>query len=256
MGAAVEMSGGSTANTIAGLASLGGRSGFIGRVRDDQLGAVFVHDLQATGVAHRLTPAPDGPPTGRCLILVTPDAQRTMRTYLGASALLGPDDIDADLVASAAVTFLEGYLFDTPDNRKAYRRASEVAAAAGRRVAVSFSDVFCVERHRDEWLSLLIDHIDVVFANEAEITALYERDDVEACIDEIRGHVEIAVVTRGEHGAAVATANDTITVPAHPVAARCRHDWRRRPVRSGLPLRADARSRPRAVRPARFARSR
>jgi sugar/nucleoside kinase (ribokinase family) len=217
MGAAVEMSGGSTANAIAGLANLGGRGGFIGRVRDDQLGAVFAHDLRAIGVAYRGSPATDGPPTGRCLILVTPDAQRTMRTYLGASALLGPDDIDADLVASAAITFLEGFLFDTPENRKAYRRASQVARGAGRRVAISFSDVFCVERHRDEWLSLLIDHVDVVFANEAEITALYERDDVESCIDEIREQVEVAVVTRGEHGAIVATADDTIAVPAHPV---------------------------------------
>jgi sugar/nucleoside kinase (ribokinase family) len=217
MGAAIEMSGGSAANTVAGVASLGGRAGFIGRVRDDQLGGVFAHDMRAIGATYRATPATDGPPTGRCLILVTPDAQRTMNTFLGASSLLGRSDIDTDLVASASITFLEGYLFDTEENRAAYRRASEVARGAGRRVSVTLSDVFCVERHRDEWLSLLAEHIDVVFANEAEITALYEDDDLDRCIDRIRDQVEVAVVTRSERGAVVASGAHTVAVPAHPV---------------------------------------
>jgi sugar/nucleoside kinase (ribokinase family) len=219
MDAGLESSGGSVANTIAGIAGLGGRAGFIGRIRDDQLGAVFAHDLGALGVTFTATPATDGPSTGRCLILVSPDAERTMNTYLGASGLLGPDDvdIDADLVASAAITYLEGYLFDSPANREAYRRASEIARAAGRRVGVTLSDVFCVERHRDEWLSLVVDHVDVLFGNEAELRALYQLDDFDACVDAVREHVDIAAITRSEHGSVVATPGETIAVPAYPI---------------------------------------
>lgn len=220
MGPAVEISGGSAANTATGVAGLGGTSGFIGRVRDDQLGAVFGHDLRAAGVTFRAEPATDGPSTGRCLIVVTPDAQRTMNTYLGASALLGPDDVDEALVASAAVTYLEGYLFDSPANREAYRLASTVAREAGRRVAVTLSDVFCVERHRDEWLSLLVDHVDVLFANEAEVLALYETDDFSTAVERVRGHVPIACLTRSEKGSViVADDGSVVEVPAHPVPA-------------------------------------
>ena len=217
MGPAVEMSGGSAANTAAGVAGLGGRAAFIGRVADDQLGAVFGHDLRAVGVTFRAVPATDGPPTGRCLILVTPDAERTLNTFLGASALLGPDDIDAEVVEASAVTYLEGYLFDTPANREAYRKASTIARAAGRRVAVTLSDVFCVERHRDEWLSLLVDHVDVLFANELELLALYETERLDAALDLVRGHVPIACVTRGAHGSIVLRGSADVEVPAFPV---------------------------------------
>jgi sugar/nucleoside kinase (ribokinase family) len=214
---AVEMSGGSAANTAAGLASLGGRAGFVGRVREDQLGEVFAHDLHAIGVTFSGVPAAGGPSTGRCLILVSPDAERTLNTYLGASALFGPDDVDTELVKDAAVTYLEGYLFDSPTNREAYRVASETARNAGGQVAVSLSDLFCVERHRDEFMSLIIDHVDVLFANEAEITSLYETDDFSACVDAVTGHVRIACLTRSEQGSVVVTPDGAIEIPAHPV---------------------------------------
>ena len=151
MGRAIEASGGSAANTISGIASFGGRAAFIGRVFDDQLGTVFAHDLRAIGAAFRCAPATEGPPTGRCLIVVTPDAERTMNTYLGASEFLGPEDVDGDLVAAAQVTYLEGYLFDRPEAQEAYWKASRIAHDAGRRVSLTLSDTFCVERHSEAW---------------------------------------------------------------------------------------------------------
>ncbi len=217
MGPGVEVSGGSTANSLAGLASLGGRHAFVGRVRDDQLGSVFGHDLRAAGVGYDVAPATDGPPTARCLILVTPDAERTMHTYLGASGALAPGDIDTELVASAAITYCEGYLWDTPDAKAAITTAMDAAAAAGRLVAFNLSDGFCVERHRAEFLELIEGRVDVLFANEDEIRALYEVDDLDLALAEVRPCCRIAVVTRSEEGSVVVSGEETHQVSARPV---------------------------------------
>lgn len=217
MGSGVEVSGGSAANTVSGIASLGGEAAYIGRVRDDQLGEVFAHDLRAGGVVFRARPATAGPPTGRCLIVVTPDAQRTMNTYLGSSALFGPEHLDADLIAAAQVTFLEGYLFDLPEAKEAYWKASELAHDAGRKVALTLSDTFCVERHRAEWRQLVAAQVDILFANEAEALALYEVDSFADALAAARGDVHVAVITRGAHGSVVASGDDVHEVPAHPV---------------------------------------
>ena len=217
MGPAVEVSGGSCANTVAGIASLGGRSAYIGRVRDDELGRIFTHDIRAAGVQYDTPPAGDGPGTARCLIMVTPDAQRTMSTYLGASVELGPEDVDPALVASADVTYLEGYLWDPPRAKEAFRIAIAAAHAAGRRVSFTLSDPFCVERHRDEFRTLVDGEVDVLFANQHEIEALYEASDLDAAVAAVRGRCEIAVITRSEHGSLVVTAEEVHEVPAAPV---------------------------------------
>jgi sugar/nucleoside kinase (ribokinase family) len=168
-------------------------------------------------VTYTAMPVSDGPSTGRCLILVTPDAQRTMNTYLGASGLLGPGDIDIPLVESGVITYLEGYLFDSPANKEAYRVGSAAARAAGRMVAVNLSDVLCVERHRAEFLALIRDHVDIVFANEAEISALYETQDFAGCVAAVAEHASIACLTRSEKGSVVVADGDAIEIPAHPV---------------------------------------
>jgi sugar/nucleoside kinase (ribokinase family) len=217
MGEGLEMSGGSAANTISGIASFGGKAAYIGRVFDDQLGAVFAHDMRATGVVFRSAPATDGPPTGRCLIVVTPDAQRTMNTYLGSSEFFGPEHVDGDLIAAAQVTFLEGYLFDRPEAKEAYWKASRVAHDARRRVALTLSDTFCVERHRGEWRDLVADQVDILFANEAEALALYEVDTFEEALAAARADVEVAIVTRGPRGSVVARGDEVVEVDAHPV---------------------------------------
>jgi len=209
---AVEVSGGSAANTAAGIASLGGKVGFIGKVKDDQLGAVFRHDLTSLGV-HFPTAAGTEAATARCMIMVTPDAQRTMQTYLGACVELTPADVDEALIRGAQVTYLEGYLWDRPDAKEAFLKAAGLAHQAGRKVALSLSDPFCVERHRDSFLTLLANHVDLVFANEAEITALYQSD-LDQAISAVRGHVELAAITRGEHGSTVVTRDGTVSVPA------------------------------------------
>src|SRR5947209_7040438 len=174
MGPGIEMSGGSAANTIVGVASFGGRAHYVGKVRNDQLGEVFAHDLRSTGVEYDTPTATSGPSTGRCLIVVTPDAQRTMGTFLGASVQLGPGDIDGRLIARARILYLEGYLFDPPAAQEAFRAAAALAHAAGQKVALTLSDPFCVDRHRKAFLDLLEHHIDILFANEAEICALYQ----------------------------------------------------------------------------------
>ncbi|HKY16836.1 MAG TPA: adenosine kinase [Microthrixaceae bacterium] len=217
MGPGIEASGGSAANTVVGLASLGGRAHYIGRVRDDQLGDVFVHDINATGVGYSNPAAGDGPATGCCLVLVTPDAQRTMNTFLGASALLGPDDLDADVIRSAQVTYLEGYLFDQPEAQSAFREAAAIAHESGRRVALTLSDLFCVERHREAFRELVDHHVDILFANTVEILALYEVDEFDDAVAEVRRHCPLAVLTRSELGAAVVTPDEVVEVPAHPV---------------------------------------
>ncbi|HEU5085324.1 MAG TPA: adenosine kinase [Acidimicrobiales bacterium] len=216
MGPGIEVSGGSAANTVAGVASFGGRAAYLGKVADDQLGLVFGHDMRANGVLFRSPLAADGPPTGRCLIVVTPDAERTMNTYLGASAHFGPEDVDAELVEAARYTFLEGYLFDRPEAKSAYRKASEIAHGAGRKVALTLSDTFCVERHVDEWRSLVVDQVDVLFANDAELRALYDVH-LDAAVERARDEVEITCVTLGAEGSLIVTSEGTIEVPPEPV---------------------------------------
>ena len=203
MGPAIEASGGSTANTMAGLASLGGNGAYIGKVRDDLLGQVFRHDLTAQGVRFETPSATSGPATARCLILVTQDGQRTMSTYLGACVELGPSDIDRDAVGAAQVTYLEGYLFDPPLAQEAFRTAAAIAHAAGRRVALSLSDPFCVGRHRAAFRELVDGHVDVLFANEAEICSLYETADFAAAAAAVRGRVAVAALTRSAEGSVV-----------------------------------------------------
>ena len=212
----IEASGGSAANTMAGLASFGGRAAYIGKCRDDQLGDVFRHDLRASGVSYDVGLGPSGPPTARCLIQVTPDAQRTMNTFLGISALLSPDDVDDELVASAGVVYCEGYLWDIDIAKQAIRKAMDIARAAGRKVALTLSDSFCVDRHRDEWRDLISDKVDIVFANEAELCALYECDwDIAA--RHITKDVETGCLTRSERGSTIVFGSDRVDVDAHPV---------------------------------------
>ena len=217
MGPGVEISGGSAANTLAGFNSLGGRGAYIGKVADDQLGQVFAHDLRAAGVHYDTAPLTGGLPTARCLIAITPDAQRTMSTFLGATTQLTKADVQDDLVAAARVTYLEGYLFDPPEAKEAFAHAAEVAHANKRDVALTLSDTFCVERHRASFLHLVENHIDILFANEAEICALYETDDFEKAMAAVRGHCEIACLTRSEKGSVVLDANRVYEVPAEPV---------------------------------------
>ncbi|MDQ3680100.1 MAG: adenosine kinase [Actinomycetota bacterium] len=217
MGPAIEVSGGSAANTAAGIASFGGAVAFVGKVRQDELGAVFTHDIQAEGVVYTTPPAHEGPATARCLVLVTPDAQRTMSTYLGAAAGLSPDDLDDDVIASAQITYLEGYLWDPPDAIAALRRAMDVAHAAGRRVAFSLSDPFCVERHRYEFRDLVDGEVDVLFANEAEVVSLTGAGSLDEAVEALAGHCDLAAVTRGPQGSVVLEGGSATEVPAMPV---------------------------------------
>jgi sugar/nucleoside kinase (ribokinase family) len=203
---------------MAGIASLGGRGAYIGKVRDDQLGAVFRHDITAIGVRFDTAAATSGPATARCLILVTPDAQRTMNTYLGACIEFGPDDVDEALIAGALVTYLEGYLFDPPGAKAAFRKAAAAAHAAGRKVALSLSDAFCVNRHRAEFRELLRHHVDILFANEVEICALFETADFDAAARAVRELCDIAALTRSKKGSVVVTPQGAAAVPAAHVA--------------------------------------
>jgi sugar/nucleoside kinase (ribokinase family) len=218
MGPAVEASGGSAGNTMAGIASLGGTGAYIGKVRDDFLGEVFRHDLTALGVRFETPAATSGPGTARCLVLVTPDGQRTLATYLGACAELGPDDIDPATVAAAQVTYLEGYLFDPVSAQAAFKKAAEIAHDAGRRVALSLSDPFCVERHRAAFRELVAGHVDILFANEAEICALYETADFAAAACAVDGQVAVAALTRSANGSVILSEGVEHRVAAEPVA--------------------------------------
>ncbi|HVH80598.1 MAG TPA: adenosine kinase [Stellaceae bacterium] len=218
MGPGIESSGGSAGNTMAGLASLGGSGAYIGKVRDDALGAIFRHDITAMGIGFDTPAATTGPGTARCLILVTEDGQRTMGTYLGACVDLGPEDIDPRVVAAAKITYLEGYLFDPPRAKAAFRRAAAVAHAADREVALSLSDPFCVARHRDEFRELVAGDVDILFANEAEICSLYETEDFDKAAAAVRSHVKIAALTRSAEGSVV-IANDAMhKIAAAPIA--------------------------------------
>ena len=218
MGPAMEVSGGSAANTIVGVASFGGRAHYVGKVRDDQLGEVFRHDLAAVGVGYSTAPATTGPSTGRCLIVVTPDAQRTLTTYLGASVHLGPADVDRALIERAGILYLEGYLFDPPEAQRAFRTAADMAHAAGRKVALTLSDPFCVDRHRAAFRELVERHVDILFANEVEIRSLYEAADFDAALQQARRHCAVAALTRSELGSVVAAGDEIHAIDAHPVA--------------------------------------
>ena len=218
MGPGVEASGGSAGNTMAGIASLGGNGAYIGKVRDDLLGEVFRHDLTAQGVRFDTPPATVGPGTARCLILVTSDGQRTLNTYLGACVALGPDDIDPAIVGMAQVTYLEGYLFDPPLAQQAFRKAAEIAHGAGRKVALSLSDPFCVERHRAAFRDLVAGDVDILFANEIEICSLYDTADFAAAAAAVRGHVAIAALTRSAQGSVILAGGEEHRVTAAPVA--------------------------------------
>jgi sugar/nucleoside kinase (ribokinase family) len=200
---------------MAGVASFGGRAGYIGKCRDDQLGDVFRHDIRASGVSYDVDLGTAGPSTARCLIQVTPDAQRTMNTFLGISALLSPDDVDGDLVASASVVYCEGYLWDVEIAKQAIRKAMDIAKGAGRKVALTLSDSFCVDRHRAEWRELIRDKVDIVFANEAELCALYECDWTTAA-RHITTDVEIGCLTRSARGSTIVVGGDRVDVDAHP----------------------------------------
>jgi len=218
MGPGIEMSGGSAANTLVAFASCGGRGAFIGKVAGDQLGQVFRHDIRAAGVAFDSAPAPDGPPTARCLILVGADAQRTMQTFLGACVLLGPEDVDPRLVADADVTYLEGYLFDPPHAKAAFRAAARTAHEAGRLVALTLSDPFCVHRHRADFRALVKDEIDILFANEHEIMALYEAGDFDEALQAVRAETRIACLTRSEKGSVIVAGEEVHVIDAAPAS--------------------------------------
>ena len=218
MGPGLEMSGGSAANTMVGVAALAGEARFIGKVRDDQLGAIFRHDIRAAGVAFESTPASKGAGTARCLILVTDDAQRTMATYLGASVGLAEADIDEAAVAAAAVTYLEGYLWDAPSAKAAFLKAARCAHEAGGQVALTLSDPFCVERHRESFRELVAGHVDILFANEGEIISLYESASFDEALQVVRGHCRVAALTRSEKGSVVLSGDEVHVVDAEPVA--------------------------------------
>lgn len=219
MGPGIEISGGSVANTMAGIASFGGKAAFIGKTASDQVGAIFGHDIRAAGVTFTTRPAADGSdPTARCLILVTPDGQRTMNTFLGVSPQLGHGEVDEALIASGRIVYLEGYLFDRPEAKAAFRQAAAIAAKAGRQVALSLSDSFCVDRHRSEFLSLIKDSVDILFANESEITSLYETSSFDEAARKAAADTKLAALTRSEKGSVILSGGRAIAIPCDPVA--------------------------------------
>jgi sugar/nucleoside kinase (ribokinase family) len=218
MGPATEMSGGSAANTIVGIASLGARAAYVGKVRDDQIGGLYSHDIRAAGVAFETTPAVGGPATGCSYILVTPDGERTMNTFLGAAQELSPGDIDPAQVAASAILYLEGYLWDPKDAKDAFVKASTIAHEASRQVALTLSDSFCVDRYRDEFFDLMRKGtVDLVFANEAELGSLYQTADFDAALSQLRRDAKMAVITRSAKGCVVASKDGVTAVAAFPV---------------------------------------
>ncbi len=217
LGSAVEMSGGSAANTMCGVASFGGTAAYIGKVSNDELGEVFGHDLRAVGVAFRPGAPEVETPTGRCIIVVTPDAQRTMNTYLGVSSMLCPPDIDMPTVASGRVLYMEGYLFDRDEAKAAFRHASRVAHEHGRMVSLTLSDSFCVDRHRDDFRALVADEVDILFGNEDELMSLYQVDSFDDAVAAVRADCALAAITRGPQGSVIVTADDVLVIAAEPV---------------------------------------
>jgi sugar/nucleoside kinase (ribokinase family) len=217
LGSAVEMSGGSAANTMCGVASFGGRAAYVGKVSDDELGRVFGHDLLAVGVTFRPGSMSDGVPTGRCIIVVTPDAQRTMNTYLGASSLMSVPDVDTATVADGKVLYMEGYLYDRDDAKAAFRHAAQAAHSHGRLVSLTLSDSFCVDRHRDDFLSLVRDEVDLLFGNDDELLSLYQTDSFDEAIADVRRDCALAAITVGAKGSYIITPDDVLHVEAYPV---------------------------------------
>ena len=219
MGSAIESSGGSAANTIVGAASFGARTAFVGKVKDDPLGKVFAHDIRAAGVAFDTPMAKDGPATACCYVLVTPDGERTMNTYLGAAQNLRPSDIDPNVIGSAAITYLEGYLWDPKDAKEAFVKAAKAAHDAKRQVALTLSDAFCVGRYRDEFLGLIRNGtVDLLFANESELKSFYETSDFDTAAAALRKEAKLAAVTRSEKGCVVLTKDKVTEVPAFPIS--------------------------------------
>lgn len=217
IGPAVEASGGSAANTMAGIASFGGKPAFIGKTKADQLGEIFAHDIKAVGVHYQTEPLADGLATARCIILVTPDAQRTMFTYLGASGALSAADMDESLIADSKVLYIEGYQWDLPETKKAIIGACEAASRAGNKVALTLSDPFVVERHRNDLFDLVNEYVDILFGNEQEITALFRANSFDEAVEALEGRVDIAALTRGADGAVTVTKDKLIQTPADAV---------------------------------------
>jgi sugar/nucleoside kinase (ribokinase family) len=219
MGPAVEISGGSAANTTVGVAGFGAKAGFVGKVKNDMLGNAFAHDIRASGVAFDTPPAADGPSTARCYIMVTPDGERTMNTYLGAAQDLHPNDVDPDTVAASGIIYLEGYLWDPPHAKEAFRKAAKIAHDAKRQVALTLSDAFCVGRYRTEFLDLIRGGtLDLVFANESELLSLYETASFDSAVTALRGDAKLAVVTRSEKGCVIVSKSGSEAVPPAPIA--------------------------------------
>ena len=217
MGSAIESSGGSAANTIAGLASFGGKGAFIGKVAEDQFGTIFNHDIKSIGVEYRTPAANDGLPTARCLILVTPDGERTMNTFLGASTELDEKEIDPEMISDSKILYLEGYLFDKDEAKQAFYKGAEIAKNANRKVALSLSDAFCVNRHKEAFRKLVKDGVDILFANEEEICALYDTDNFDEAASQVRAECEIAALTRGAKGSVIIAGEETINIDVVPV---------------------------------------
>ncbi|MFC3206669.1 adenosine kinase [Aquamicrobium soli] len=218
MGPAVEASGGSAGNTAAGIASFGGRAAYFGKVSKDHLGGIFTHDIHAQGVAFDTKPLQGTPPTARSMIFVTPDGERSMNTYLGACVELGPDDVEADKAKGASVTYFEGYLWDPPKAKEAIRQTARLAHEAGREVAMTLSDSFCVDRYRDEFLDLMRSGtVDIVFANSQEIRSLYQTESFDGAVELIRKDCRLAAVTRSEEGSVIVRGNETVTIKAAPI---------------------------------------
>ena len=217
MGPASEVSGGSAGNTAAGVASFGGRTAYFGKVKDDQLGAIYRHDMRSQGVHFESLAATEGPATARSFILVTPEGERTMNTYLGACVNLGPKDVDKAVVEATKVTYMEGYLWDKEEAKQAFKHAAKIAHAAGREASITLSDSFCVERHRESFLDLIRGGIDIVFANESEVKSLYQTQSFDGAFQALRRDCRVAVCTRSAHGSVIAEGDDVYEVPALPI---------------------------------------
>jgi sugar/nucleoside kinase (ribokinase family) len=217
MGPAIEISGGSAANTMVGLASFGGRAAFIGKVAEDVFGRIFRHDIRGAGVTFKTEPVVGKVPTSRSLILVTPDGQRTMNTFLGISTDLDHGEVDPEVIRNSQYVYLEGYLFDRPEAKEAFRQAVAIATGARRQVALTLSDSFCVNRHRAEFLELIRSGIDILFANESEIMALYETNSFDEAMRHVVADTKLAVLTRSEKGSVIVSEGESIAIPAEPV---------------------------------------